>query len=188
MNQVNQDVSLTQSNVETVHQQAQETLSTFARLSNQALAKGHLSKKTKALLALALGITSDSEPAIQTHMKALIQLGTSREEIEEVLGVLVYMNGSAPFHQASRIIGLYETLRFEDTPQATSSQESVPSSAKVEETIVPIVRHTSRFIPSVPNQDILEPEIKSEPYPNFDTTDFFEKEAGEPLKIFRSRF
>jgi AhpD family alkylhydroperoxidase len=65
----------------------------FYALAKGATADGALSKKTKELLALAIGITQRCDGCIGFHVKALKDLGATREEIAEVAALSTYMGG-----------------------------------------------------------------------------------------------
>ena len=65
----------------------------FYALAKGATADGALSKKTKELIALAIGITQRCDGCIGFHVKALKDLGATREEIAEVAAMSTYMGG-----------------------------------------------------------------------------------------------
>lgn len=65
----------------------------FYALAKGATADGALSKKTKELIALAIGITQRCDGCIGFHIKALKDLGATREEIAEVAAMSTYMGG-----------------------------------------------------------------------------------------------
>ena len=65
----------------------------FYALSKAASARGAMDKKTKELVALAIGVTQRCDGCIGYHTKALKELGASREEIVELLMMCVYMGG-----------------------------------------------------------------------------------------------
>ncbi len=70
-----------------------ETLKSFSALGQAALADGALDKKAKELIALALGVAARCDPCIAFHAQALAKLGATRQEIDETLGIAVYMGG-----------------------------------------------------------------------------------------------
>jgi len=65
----------------------------FGDLSKASMTSGALSEKTKELIALALGVASHCDACLGFHAKALVRLGATRAEVEEALGVAVYMGG-----------------------------------------------------------------------------------------------
>jgi AhpD family alkylhydroperoxidase len=70
-----------------------EAMQGFGQLAKAAMAEGAVSEKHKELIALAIGITQHCSGCIGFHVKALRRLGCTRQELEEVLAVCVYMGG-----------------------------------------------------------------------------------------------
>lgn len=68
-------------------------VSAFNALHDAAMKPGALDPKTKELIALALGVAARCDPCLGFHAKALVALGAQREEVEEAVGVAVYMGG-----------------------------------------------------------------------------------------------
>jgi AhpD family alkylhydroperoxidase len=65
----------------------------FGELAKAATRDGALDKKTKELIALALGVAARCDACIGFHVQALVALGTSQAELEEALAMAVYMGG-----------------------------------------------------------------------------------------------
>lgn len=65
----------------------------FYAMSKEATADGKIDKKTKEFIALAIGVTQRCDGCIGFHVKALIDLGATREEIAEIMAMCVYMGG-----------------------------------------------------------------------------------------------
>jgi AhpD family alkylhydroperoxidase len=70
-----------------------EAMQGFGQLAKAAMKTGALSEKHKELMALAIGITQHCSGCIGFHVKALRRLGCTREELDEMLAVCVYMGG-----------------------------------------------------------------------------------------------
>ena len=66
----------------------------FGALAGAATQSGALDKKSKELIALALGVAARCDACIGFHTQALVKLGASKAEIEETLGMAVYMGPS----------------------------------------------------------------------------------------------
>lgn len=62
-------------------------------LSSTALREGVLSTKTKELIAIAIAVTNRCDACIGFHARALVKLGATLQEVEEALGMCVYMGG-----------------------------------------------------------------------------------------------
>lgn len=65
----------------------------FLDLHQHAIKAGALSAKEKELQALAIAIAIRCEGCIVTHVKAVIKLGATRDEIVETIGIAVMMGG-----------------------------------------------------------------------------------------------
>ena len=85
-----------------------EAMQGFNALHNGAMKAGALSELDKELLALAIGVTSRCDGCIGFHVKALIRLGVTREQLMETLGVCVYMGGGPTLMYAAEAVRAYE--------------------------------------------------------------------------------
>jgi AhpD family alkylhydroperoxidase len=65
----------------------------FSALAQAATRAGALDRKTKELIALALGVAAHCDGCIGFHAEALAGLGATRAEIDEALGMAIYMGG-----------------------------------------------------------------------------------------------
>lgn len=62
-----------------------DTMQAFSALAYAAGRDGALDKKTKELIALALGVGAHCDGCIGFHAEALVRLGATRQEVEEAL-------------------------------------------------------------------------------------------------------
>ena len=88
-----------------------DTMKGFSALAQAATRDGALDKKTKELMALALGVAAHCDGCIGFHAEALVKLGASREEVEETLGMAVYMGGGPSLMYAADAIAAYEQFQ-----------------------------------------------------------------------------
>ena len=88
-----------------------DTMKGFSALAQSATRDGALDKKTKELIALALGVAAQCDGCICFHAEALVKLGATREEIEETLGMAVYMGGGPSLMYAADAIAAYEQFQ-----------------------------------------------------------------------------
>lgn len=88
-----------------------DTMKGFAMLAQAATREGALDKKTKELIALALGVAAHCDGCIGFHTEALVKLGATREELEETLGMAVYMGGGPSLMYAADAIAAYEQFQ-----------------------------------------------------------------------------
>ena len=87
-----------------------DTMKAFSQLAQAAGRDGALDKKTKELIALALGIAAHCDGCIGFHVQALLKLGVTRGELEEVLGMAVYMGGGPSLMYAADALDAFEEL------------------------------------------------------------------------------
>lgn len=85
-----------------------ETMAGFDAMAKAASKAGVLDAKTKEFIALAIGIATRCDGCIGFHAKALVKLGASRAEFEEVLGMGVYMGGGPSLMYAADALRAYE--------------------------------------------------------------------------------
>ena len=86
----------------------------FNALAGAATENGALDKKTKKLIALALGDAARCDGCIGFHTQTLVKLGATKAEVEETLGMAVYMGGGPSLMYAANAIGAFN----EFAPQA----------------------------------------------------------------------
>ena len=94
----------------TIHKGTPDTLQAFHQLSQAATKDGALSTKTKELMALAIGVAKQCQGCIGFHTQKLINLGMTKEELLETLGMAVYMGGGPALMYAAEAIQAYEEL------------------------------------------------------------------------------
>ena len=87
---------------------APETMKAFSAMAVSASASGALDAKTKELIALAIGVAARCDGCIGFHTQALIKLGTTKEELAEMLGVAVMMGGGPSLMFAGETMRAYE--------------------------------------------------------------------------------
>lgn len=80
----------------------------FSALAQAASRDGALDKKTKELIALALGVAARCDGCIGFHTEALVRLGATRQEVEETLGMAIYMGGGPSLMYAADAIAAFE--------------------------------------------------------------------------------
>ncbi len=90
---------------------AGETLQAFSALAKAATEDGTIDKKTKELMALAIGVAKQCDGCIGFHTKALIRLGASDEEIAETLAMTVYMGGGPSLMYAADAWTAWQQLK-----------------------------------------------------------------------------
>lgn len=98
-------------NLKTLRKDIPDVMQGFSALARAAGADGALDKKTKELIALALGVAAHCDGCIGFHTEALVKLAATREEVEEALGMAVYMGGGPSLMYAADAIAAYEQFQ-----------------------------------------------------------------------------
>jgi AhpD family alkylhydroperoxidase len=65
----------------------------YAEVSRAAMGEGELSRAVKELVALAIAITRECDGCIVAHSRGAAQQGATRQQVAEVVGVAILMNG-----------------------------------------------------------------------------------------------
>lgn len=87
-----------------------EAMAGFGQLARAAMAEGAISTKHKELIALAIGVTQRCSGCIGFHVKALRQLDCTRQELEEMLAVCVYMGGGPALMYAAEALKAWDAM------------------------------------------------------------------------------
>lgn len=94
--------------MKTLRSDITDTMQGFSAMAQAATKDGVLDKKTKELIALAIGVSTRCDGCIGFHAKALADLGATKEEIEETLGMAIYMGGGPSLMYAADAMLAYE--------------------------------------------------------------------------------
>jgi AhpD family alkylhydroperoxidase len=70
-----------------------DVMAGFSAMHKAAVADGELSRSTKELIALAIGVAARCEGCIALHVQAALRAGATAGQIHEALGVAVLMGG-----------------------------------------------------------------------------------------------
>src|SRR6476620_7375620 len=70
---------------------APEVMKAFAGIAQAATAAKALDAKTKELIALGIAVAVRCDDCIAFHVKAAVELGATRDEVLETLGMAIYM-------------------------------------------------------------------------------------------------
>ncbi len=94
-------------NLAPLHKSQPGVMKGFSDMGKAAMAAGALDAKTKELIALAVGVAARCDGCIGFHTKALVRLGATREEVDEALGVAVYMGGGPSAMYAANAVAAF---------------------------------------------------------------------------------
>jgi AhpD family alkylhydroperoxidase len=95
-------------NLATLRGDIPEVMKGFADLARAATREGVLDKKTKELIAIALGVAGHCDACIGFHVQTLVALGTTKSELEEALGVAVYMGGGPSLMYSANALAAFD--------------------------------------------------------------------------------
>ena len=98
-------------NLKDLRKNQSDTMQGFSAMAAGALKDGALSKKMKELIALAIGISTRCDGCIGFHAEALVKLGATRAEVEEAIGMAVYLGGGPSLMYAADAIAAFEQFR-----------------------------------------------------------------------------
>ena len=103
--QITKDIS---TSLAKLRAEAPEMMKGFSDLAAAATKDGVLDKKTKELIALALGVAARCDGCLGFHTQALARLGASRQEVVETLGMATYMGGGPSLMYAADALRAFE--------------------------------------------------------------------------------
>lgn len=87
-----------------------DTAKGFGAIAASLRGDGALSHRQKEFVALGIAVAIRCEPCILFHTEALIRLGASRDEVAEVLAVVVEMGGGPGVMYGARALAAYDEL------------------------------------------------------------------------------
>jgi AhpD family alkylhydroperoxidase len=93
----------------------------FSALAHAASRDGALDRKTKELIALALGVAAHCDACIGFHAQALAKLGARTAEVEEALGMAVYMGGGPSLMYAADALSAWSQFNVPAEPRVAAT-------------------------------------------------------------------
>ena len=98
-----------------------DTLRGFSALAKGATQDGALDKKTKELIAIALSVAARCDPCIGFHVQTYVQLGGTRAELADALGMAVYMGGGPSLMYAAKTSAAFDEFSAAAAAAASAS-------------------------------------------------------------------
>lgn len=83
----------------------------FSTMAKAAMGPGVLSELHKELIATAISISARCDACIGFHVKSLVRLGVTREQLNEALAVAVYMGGGPSLMYAAEALRAFEEFQ-----------------------------------------------------------------------------
>ena len=98
----------TMENITRLSKEIPDTAKGFNAMGAAAKTNGALPEKTKEIMALGIAIATRCDSCIGFHVKALIRLGITRDELCEALAMATYMGGGPSFAYSAKALKMYE--------------------------------------------------------------------------------
>ena len=98
-----------------------ETWAGFLALHDAAMAEGEVPARLKEAAALAMAVVKRCDGCISYHARAAVRAGATPEEVSELLGVALLMDGGTASVYAPRAWEAFQEFQTElvQTPAAT---------------------------------------------------------------------
>ena len=94
--------------MEALRAEIPDTMKGFGTMAKEAMKEGAMTALEKELIALAIGVSARCDGCIGFHVKALIRLGVTREQLMETLGICTYMGGGPSLMYAAEAVRAYD--------------------------------------------------------------------------------
>lgn len=100
----------TEANLATFSKEVPGTVKGFGQMGAEAKKNGALSEKTKEFMALGIAIATRCDSCIGFHVRSLVRLGATREELCEALAMATYMGGGPSYAFSAKALAAYDTF------------------------------------------------------------------------------
>lgn len=91
--------------------EAKDSMAGFDAMAKAAMAPGVLSELDKELIATSIAVSTRCDGCIGFHVKSLVRLGATREHVNEMLAVAVYMGGGPSLMYAAEVLRAFEEFK-----------------------------------------------------------------------------
>lgn len=98
----------TEANIATLTKEIPETAKGFGAMGKAAKADGALSEKTKEFIALGIAIATRCDSCIGFHIRSLVRLKATRDELCEALAMATYMGGGPSYAFSAKALQAYD--------------------------------------------------------------------------------
>ncbi|WP_209599036.1 carboxymuconolactone decarboxylase family protein [Ruegeria sp. HKCCSP351] len=100
----------TEANIGTFSKEVPETVRGFGIMGKAAKTNGALSEKTKEFMALGIAIATRCDSCIGFHVRSLVRLGATRDEMCEALAMATYMGGGPSYAYSAKALKAYDVF------------------------------------------------------------------------------
>lgn len=98
----------TEANIATLTKEIPETAKGFGAMGKAAKADGALSEKTKEFIALGIAIATRCDSCIGFHIRSLVRLKATRDELCEALAMATYMGGGPSYAFSAKALQAFD--------------------------------------------------------------------------------
>jgi AhpD family alkylhydroperoxidase len=99
-----------EADIGTFSKEVPETIKGFGIMGKAAKANGALSEKTKEIMALGIAIATRCDSCIGFHVRSLVRLGITREELCEALAMATYMGGGPSYAYSAKALKAFDVF------------------------------------------------------------------------------
>jgi len=96
-----------------------DVMAGFGALHTATMAEGALSAKVKELIALSISITRECDGCIAAHARGAARQGATAEEVAEMIGVAISLNGGPGTVWGPRALAAFQ--EFAGAPPASAT-------------------------------------------------------------------
>lgn len=101
-------LSETEANIARLTKEIPQTAKGFGQMGQSAKADGALSEKTKEFIALGIAIATRCDSCIGFHVRSLIRLEATRDELCEALAMATYMGGGPSYAYSAKALKAFD--------------------------------------------------------------------------------
>lgn len=98
----------TEANVAKLNKEIPDTAKGYGIMGKAAKSDGALSEKTKEFIVLGIAIATRCDSCIGFHIRSLVRLGATREELCEALAMATYMGGGPSYAFSAKALKAYD--------------------------------------------------------------------------------
>ncbi len=99
-----------EADIATYSKEVPETVRGFGIMGKAAKTEGALSEKTKEFMALGIAIATRCDSCIGFHVRSLVRLGATREEVCEALAMATYMGGGPSYAYSAKALKAFDVF------------------------------------------------------------------------------
>ncbi len=99
-----------EADIATFSKEVPETVKGFGMMGKAAKINGALDELTKEFMALGIAIATRCDSCIGFHVRALVRLGATREQLCEALAMATYMGGGPSYAYSAKALKAFDVF------------------------------------------------------------------------------